>query len=201
MFRNSPQPVMHYALDLLARRPYSESELRGKLRKRLKDNEELEKLITRIKEMSLLNDAKYAIDYINSELRRAPQGLKMLKLRLQKKGFKPEDIEQALQSSPIDEFSLARTALTKKAKVVSKTDTRSYNQKLYRFLLSRGFSPSAAIKAVENLTGQETMLGLFFIRIFFLQVRSAFNFTYLFKVFLNSITQQVIGTFINFPFF
>lgn len=149
---------MHYALDLLARRPYSESELRGKLRKRLKDNEELEKLITRIKEMSLLNDTKYAIDYINSELRRAPQGLKMLKLRLQKKGFKPEDIEQALQSSPIDEFSLARAALTKKAKVVSKTDTRSYNQKLYRFLLSRGFSPSASIKAVESLTGQETML-------------------------------------------
>jgi len=149
---------MHYALYLIGRRYYSEKELRDKLKRRTENLEELEKIIARLKEMKLLDDLKYASAYVRSELSRAPQGFKSIKYRLLKKGFKPHDIEITLAGSQIDEVQLAREALSKKAKSLKKTDNTKYTQKLYRFLLSRGFTPGASINAIENHTGQEKLI-------------------------------------------
>jgi len=118
--------------------------------------DEVDKVINRLLELKYLNDLEYTGLFIDEQLRRAPQGVMMLKKRLSAKGLDKSLFENALQSRRIDELELAEKALQKKLRTLVKTQPKKLQPKLYRFLMSRGFSPPAAIKAIENTTRQES---------------------------------------------
>jgi regulatory protein len=155
---NSNQALMRYSLDLLARRRYTINDMRKKLSARSEKYNypavDIEKLIERLKELKYLNDAEYAILFVEDQLRRAPQGILMLRKRLKSKGIPAEEIENALQKTEVNESELAQKALRKKQRTLASQDQRKLKEKLYRFLMSRGFSPANSIKALEENAGQ-----------------------------------------------
>lgn len=172
--KTTRRPLLHYAVDLLARKKYTVKEMRAKLlaylqkystpeeenSKGITENpagySEVDKVINRLLELKYLNDLEYTGLFIDEQLRRSPQGIMMLRKRLSAKGLDKSFFEKVLQSRRIDEFELAEKALRKKIRTLIKTDPKKLQPKLYRFLLSRGFSPSSAMKAIENTTGQES---------------------------------------------
>ena len=159
----SSRPLMHYALNLLARRRYAVNDMLKKLTARsekfnISTPGDIEKIIERLKELKYLNDTEYAILFVEDQLRRAPQGSLMLKKRLKSKGLPSEEIEAAMQSTEINDYEMARKALQKKQRMLVGQDQKKAFEKLYRFLLSRGFSPGISIKALEGQAGQTTMV-------------------------------------------
>ena len=162
--KTTRRPLLHYAVDLLAKKKYTINEMRGKLLNYsgkfdpAPDPAEIEKVINRLTELKYLNDSDYVGLYIDEQLRRAPQGIMMLKKRLSGKGIDRSLVEQVLQSRQINEFELAQNALQKKLRITAKIEPKKIVPKLYRFLISRGFSSSASIKAIEEKMGQTTLI-------------------------------------------
>jgi regulatory protein len=141
------QLLYNQALNLLARRRYTVCELKKALcRKSIKltrssaNEEEIGKIISRLQELKYLNDNEYAVLYLQDQLRSKPQGLMMLKVKMKKKGLETSTIDQALQKNQIDEFEQAKQAMKKKSKTLSKYPPLKQKEKLYRFLIARGFS-------------------------------------------------------------
>lgn len=153
-FMKSKKPLLHYALDLLAKKRYSSGEMRKKLEPKSADADELEKVMARLNELNYLNDSEYAGLFIEDQLRRSPQGILMIKKRLEAKGLDRQQILRALEIKHIDEKEFARKALLKKMRFISRQEPSKINEKLYRFLLSRGFAPRTAMEVMEEQSGQ-----------------------------------------------
>jgi regulatory protein len=162
--------LMDYALYLLGRQRYTVSEMGKKLFARLvKKNvqqgfesvgidEQIATIISRLIELKLLDDYEYATLYIQDQLRRKPQGLSLLKRNMTQKGLSKEIISKAITETvdnpTAKEFTLARQAANKKLKTLTKIPPQKQRKKLVRFLFSRGFSPSVAIKVVNSKLGE-----------------------------------------------
>jgi regulatory protein len=158
--------LMDYALYLLSRRRYTAAEMQKKLSARLikikrlknyENNENSEKIpvvLTRLQELNLLNDAEYASLYIQSRLRRKPQGIRLLRCNMAQKGLSKKIISQALNDESknilLDEIALAERAAHKKLKSLTKYPSRKQREKLARFLASRGFQTNTIIKVLDN---------------------------------------------------
>ncbi len=115
-----------------------------------KKNEEVDEAVRRLIEYGYLNDSEYVKVFTSSELARAPQSLRLITQRLIQKGIKKELINQALAQININESELARKAVEKKLKILKKLTPEKQKEKLYRFLLSRGFSLSTIYSVLKD---------------------------------------------------
>ncbi len=148
--------LLNKAFSLLARRAYSQHDMQQRLQAynaKLKEpcsDQESEQVLQVLILSNFLNDEKYIEQFVDSQLRRKPQGRKLLQMKLQKKGVDRELIEQKLQSTVINELELATIQATKKHLSLSRrqTDEKKIREKLYRFLLSRGFESSVVNKVI-----------------------------------------------------
>lgn len=141
-----------YVFSLLARRSYHSAELHKKLQQKgIGTPEEQEEIIQLCKDRGYINDEEYLKYYVQNQLERKPQSLRLLQQKLHRKGISA-DLTSLLNES-VDEFALAQQAAQKKATTLSHRLTKSEKQqKLYRFLVSRGFSSHIAFRVVkENL--------------------------------------------------
>jgi regulatory protein len=147
--------LMEYALKLIGKRRYTVRELREKLEKKIRDPrinvefEEIEKVISRLQEYGYLNDLDYTGAYIRDQLARKPQGIRLLKTSLSQKGIPSEIINSAIDTQKIDELELAGKAVSKKQKSLQKFSQQARREKLYRFLLSRGFNMETITKIIS----------------------------------------------------
>lgn len=74
------------ALSLLAIREYSSKELERKLIDKGFGKEEVENSIASLKKNNFLSDERYALSYINSRMRKTPEGEYIIYIRLREKG-------------------------------------------------------------------------------------------------------------------
>ena len=156
--------IFNYGCWLLARRRYSESEFRKKLDKKFPNQPEattaiVENFLTK----KYLDDTQYTSLYIREQLNRKPQGLRLIKQKLRQKGINETTLSAVFNDQFIDEDELIATALAKKSarltspQKLSNTTTltplqhkQKIKQKLFRFLVSRGFNQSSILKALGN---------------------------------------------------
>lgn len=150
---------------LLSRRNRSEKEVRDYLRqfsfkRKINDKDELselviEALITKLKQRDLINDTRFATDWVES--RGKSRGLQVLKSELYQKGIDREVIEEVLsdQSSDVNQEAVAEQALGKKMKSFSNLDDKTFKRKATEFLLRRGFSYDIAKQVVEKSLKKE----------------------------------------------
>jgi len=142
--------IFAYACFILARRRYSVSEFRGKLEKKFPDKpEEVTQIIDLFLERKYLDDSEYARIYILDQLARKPQGLRLIKQKLRHKGINETTLSGTFQEQIYDEDELIRQALTKKARTLTSAPPRLAKQKLFRFLISRGFGYENIMKALS----------------------------------------------------
>ena len=151
--------ILSKILDFISYQRRSERELKEKLNLHLLkyvSDENLrevlkEKILGKIRELGLVDDAAFAKAYVSGQLlSRNPAGKFKLKQFLFKKGIPSEIIHDALESyeSP-KELEGALAASERKLKLIKAPNERERMAKLWKFLASRGYS-SDVIKAVVD---------------------------------------------------
>ncbi len=128
--------AVNYLLYLLSKRDYSEQELRRKLQQKEYNTEEIEQAIEKAQSNNWQSDERFCSAFIRY---RALQGIgpRRLQQELKLKGIKDWLISQELENAEVDWFELAEQVFEKKRPTQWDMKTK---QKMWRFMLSRGFS-------------------------------------------------------------
>lgn len=148
-----PKGVLEKAMDYLALRPLSTGELRSKLSNSgIYTQEEIENALEICRSRGYLNDALLASDAVQF-LNSCGKGERIIRQKLRSRGIGSEDLESALaELTPEDERAAAKSAAEGKLRLlVREKDMRKKREKLFRFLLSRGFSPGVTGETVREL--------------------------------------------------
>lgn len=132
----TPSELRCLAVDLLARREYSRLELFRKLSSRTRCEDQLNTVLDDLSERGWQSDQRYAALFVRSKASRGIGALR-LKQELRLKGVTDSLAKEALRDADIDWFELAVSVARKKYATVSKHD--KWREKLYRFLMYRGF--------------------------------------------------------------
>lgn len=131
----------------------TEKDIRERLSKKGYDDHTIKKVIDFFNEYDFIDDKKYAQAYIKEKIKL--QGRNKIKYSLLNKGIK-EDIINEIFYNIIDEskeIDSAKVLALKKYNILCKRETDLYKikNKLYQYLLGRGFNYDIAKKAVEEL--------------------------------------------------
>lgn len=129
----------------------------------------IERVIQKLLNLKYLNDAAFAKNFIDAEIRRKPQSLRIIKQKLLHKGIKSDLVEDAIcarRGSGNDEtgdnevesgdleLDMARAAAIKKIKTLRAQTPLKQKEKLYRFLAARGFTSSTIFKVLREALEQ-----------------------------------------------
>jgi len=141
------------ALRIVEKAYKSEKELKDKLILKGYDNESIYKTMNFLKEYNFLSDNNYAKMYVKDKSR--IQGKKKIKFDLIKKGIKDNIIEEEISNiDREDERESAYNLAIKKYNTIAKREDDKFklSQKLYRFLLSKGYDYDTVSYVVKKIT-------------------------------------------------
>jgi regulatory protein len=162
-FRSSPrklstnQELYASSLRALMRRGHSIHEMRQYLERRAEDKELVPPVIARLRELSYLDDARYALDYARTHAKLRRQGKFRIARELRGRGVPDRHIEAALETvfAETDEASLVRTRLKRRlAHIRGPLDQRKIAS-IYRSLLAAGFSSDIIRAELRGVTHGE----------------------------------------------
>jgi len=128
-----------YAYRLFSIRQRSEKELRDRLYKKRFKRDTINKVISLFKEKKIIDDLKFARNWIDQRMRLNPKGEALLKRELRAKGVELVLIEEALNNKDKNETSIVRELADKKMKTLTKEPKEKAKRKLFGFLARRGF--------------------------------------------------------------
>jgi regulatory protein len=135
-------------LRLLERRAFTTAQLKARLGEELFSRETVEEVIRDFTERGFLNDKKYAEGWIAAQLRRKPQGRKLLYLGMLRKGIGRQQAEQMLAAGYPAELE-EETCAALMAKMAERAGWEA--ARLLPALVRRGFSPVLAKRVFHDL--------------------------------------------------
>ena len=143
--------VFNAALKHLSARNVSENELSALLEKEFSAKPEVDELVSqtmgRLKELHLINDSFIA----NSQAQRYQhKGNRFIIQKLQQKGIDKEAIDNTIESLPC-ELERALPEARKKIRTMQSLDAKNKENKLLRFLSSRGFGANTCYQVIDEL--------------------------------------------------
>ena len=148
--------ALEKAMDLLAIRPLTGAEVRSKLQAANRyAEEEIAEAVETCCARGYLNDELLAADaarYLNS----GGRGRGIIRKKLRARGVDEELVAKAVEEiTPEEEYESAVAAAAGKLRLLTREkDFRKKREKLFRFLISRGFPPSLCGRVVsEELSG------------------------------------------------
>ncbi|MEG0295963.1 MAG: recombination regulator RecX [Clostridium sp.] len=144
------------AIRVVERSYKSEKELYDKLKEKGYEDKAINLAIEFLKEYNFINDETYTKSYIKDKIK--TQGQKKILYTLKRKGIDEELIKDNLLAiDKEDEKEVAFTLAEKKYNILIKRESDKYkiSQKLYRYLLSRGYEFSIAQEAIKKITNIE----------------------------------------------
>ncbi|MCS6926410.1 MAG: recombination regulator RecX [Candidatus Binatia bacterium] len=139
---------LDYAYRLLARRAYSEAELRQALLRNGFSATTVASALTRLKDQGYLDDTSLAHEHAE-RLRERGFGRSGIQARLAQKGFSPDVVEQVSGIGGQAEEERAARHLLARRFSADALQTPRLRARAFRLLLRRGFSPEVA----ESLLG------------------------------------------------
>lgn len=127
-----------YCMNLLKTMDKTEHQLRQKLREKSYPQEISDRAIDYVKSFKYVDDSRYASHYI--DYKGKSKSRQQIVMELQRKGVPHEVINQVYEEKqPADEEALIRR-LAEKKKFNPSTATPQEKQKLYMFLMRKGFA-------------------------------------------------------------
>ncbi len=132
------QSLNERAMNLLARREHSVTELKNKLLKADFDIDDIYNVIAKLTEAGLQSDDRFAENYLRYRSQRG-FGYQRITLELRERGVAADIINDTLDKSDIDWFTLAAAARCKRFGE-HYPDTHQDRAKQQRFLQYRGFT-------------------------------------------------------------
>lgn len=142
--------AISYAINLLARREYSEFELRCKMQQKAFDEEEIEQALEHCQQKGWQNDKRFAENFVRF---RAQKGYGVNRIRqelLQLKGISNEIIDEVFMETEIDWSDIALSVLSKKFPHYQTTLSAKETQKIWRYMLSHGFYAEDFVDLIKN---------------------------------------------------
>ena len=139
------------ALRIVERSYKSEKELKDKLLLKGYDKDSIEKTMEFLKEYNFLSDNNYTKMYVKDKSR--VQWKNNIKFELYRKGIDEEIIQEELSNiDEEDEREVAYNLVLKKYNVIAKRESDKYklSQKLYRYIVSKGYSYDIASYAIKK---------------------------------------------------
>ena len=140
------------ALKIIERSYKTEKEVIEKLQMKGYEQNHIEASIEFLKEYKFLNDDYYAEAFIKDKLN--SKGSQRIKQDLIKKGIPRDKIEEKLEGiDKIAEKNTARVLANKKLRIIQKSENDTYkiSGKLYRFLISKGYTYDVVKEVVKDV--------------------------------------------------
>ncbi len=148
--------MLSFALTLLASRDYSEGEMLEKLHKKYPNSseEETQTVIQTLKDQHLLDDERFSENWVRHWKEEGKMSTAMMKQKLFQKKISQEIIQKTLTEAEISDVSAIQTLAQHKWQSINKLDIPllKKKEKLFRFLLSKGFSFDAITNAWTSLS-------------------------------------------------
>jgi len=137
-----PATALQYAVRLLSARPYSEKKLREKLAAREYERGEIEYALRRLREERLLDDRRFAEEFVRARLSLRPRAAAVLMRELRQRGIAgPLAKSVAEELAPRDsDAELARELIRRKQTAYKNLDPEKRHRRLSSLLARRGFS-------------------------------------------------------------
>ncbi|HAD82936.1 MAG: hypothetical protein A2509_11395 [Candidatus Edwardsbacteria bacterium RIFOXYD12_FULL_50_11] len=143
----------NYALRLLEMRGRSVKDVRDKLKVKGVSPGDIDLVIDDLLSLGLLDDEKFARDWIENRQHFRPTGVVRLRQELFAKGIDREIVDQAIREykSNSDEFPAALDLARRKLKLYRKLDVAAAKRRLVGFLARRGYETSIVSKVLKEL--------------------------------------------------
>ena len=140
------------ALKTVERSHKTEKEMRDKLKLKEYNTKTIDNTIIFLKEYNFINDYNYAKMYIRDKLK--TQGERKIRYALISKGINEVTIDEIIDGiEDIDSRNVALELANKKYRVLIKRESDQYklSQKLYAFLVGKGYSYSIVSDVVKEV--------------------------------------------------
>lgn len=111
----------------------------------------IERILAYLQAEKLIDDAKFASDWIENRQTFRPRSQRMMKMELRQKGVDDEAILEVFEAAELDDLELALAAGRKLNKRYQKLEKQEYFQKLGAALQRRGFSYSTVKECLPQL--------------------------------------------------
>ena len=138
------------ALHFLGYRIRSAQEIRARLAQGDWPDEVIERVLARLQDEHLIDDAHFAAAWVEHRSLSRPRGARALKQELRGKGVGREEIEAALPDDE-QEIENAVAAVQARLRLWTKLGERERQKKIIEFLQRRGFNFSTARAALRRL--------------------------------------------------
>ena len=150
---NSPEKAKEYAFLLLKFRLRSERELLGRLKQKGFSEELSQDTVNFLKDKQFIDDRVFAKGWVSSRLKR-PFGLRRIKQELVQKGLDKEIIEETFVQAKedYDEGSIVRQLAEQRFSRLEGIETIKAKQRVYAYLMRRGFSPDLIVAVINKLS-------------------------------------------------
>ncbi|MCQ2380527.1 MAG: recombination regulator RecX [Victivallaceae bacterium] len=150
----APLTAYERALRILDRRACTEQELRQRLAKDGFPAVEIDDAVGNCIRHGFVNDEQMTADCCETLVQRG-NGPRMIKMKLQRRGLSPEDIDSVLEESKEALHEACRAAAETKLRTLRREiDQRAKRDKLFRFLAGRGFDSELVQQVVSETIGQ-----------------------------------------------
>lgn len=148
---HSPEKAREYAFLLLKFRLRSEKELEQRLRQKGFSEELSRETVNFLKDRDFIDDRVFAKGWVSSRLKR-PFGLRRIKQELIQKGLDKETIAETLDQAKegYDESSIIRLLAERRFSKLKGIEPLKAKQRVYAYLMRRGFSPDLISNAVKK---------------------------------------------------
>lgn len=149
--------ALQHAVKLLSARPYSAAKLREKLLLRGYPAPESDAAIRRLIAERLLDDRRFAEDFVRARIAAMPRSGGILSRELRQRGVSPAIAKEvvAALAPPDNDESLARELLRRKAKAYAGLDDLARKRRLSAFLARRGFSYATIRRVLGGLPADD----------------------------------------------
>jgi regulatory protein len=141
------------AINGLARRAYSVYEMRTYLERRAQDKEVVKRVLDQLRQRKLLDDARYARQFVRLRAEIRKQGSFRIARDLRARGVPDRHIEAALaeRAAEFDEAGMVRARLVRRMKTLRGPLDQRRTASIYRSLLRSGFSADTIRRELRSL--------------------------------------------------
>jgi len=144
--------ALQYAFRLLKYRLRSEYELSQRLKRKRFSEQEISGVLSYLKERDFVDDGEFARAWVESRIKK-PLGLYRLRQELKIKGIDKDLIDQVLEDvgSRYAEEEMIKQIIIRRWDKLKNIPLQKAKQRLFLYLLQRGFSKDAIRDAIEQL--------------------------------------------------
>ena len=147
--------IKELSFRFLSNRMHSVAELKKKLLFKKFSAENIDLVLSDLSELNHLNDSKFAETFAHEKIQYKKFGLMKVKAELIRKGISKDIIESTLEKFTDQENFTANALQIAKKKLASsqynKLDVKKKKEKLFRFLMTKGYSPETIKNVLKNI--------------------------------------------------